>query len=154
MPQIDSVLAAHGMRFGRVWAAPSCSPTRAAMLTGRCGSRNGIGQVIPPRGERPMPGLDRQVELLPGLLRLAPQPYASAAIGNVGKDWHLAGTNDFNGDGTADLLWRQDGGTVGVWLMNGATITSSGAIAGVGYTWHILNGEQDRPPVLYNLGPC
>jgi arylsulfatase B len=85
-PQIDSVLAAHGMRFGRVWAAPSCSPTRAAMLTGRCGSRNGIGQVIPPRGERPMPGLDPQVELLPGLLRLAPQPYASAAIGK----WHLA----------------------------------------------------------------
>ncbi|MCY3004336.1 MAG: sulfatase-like hydrolase/transferase, partial [Planctomycetota bacterium] len=85
-PQIDSVLAAQGMRFGRVWSAPSCSPTRAAMLTGRVGSRSGIGQVIPPRAERPMPGLEPHVELLPGLLRLAPQPYASAAVGK----WHLA----------------------------------------------------------------
>lgn len=85
-PQIDTVLAAHGMRFERVWGAPSCSPSRAAMLTGRWGSRSGIGQVIPPRAERPMPGLDRQHELLPGLLRLAPQPYASAAVGK----WHLA----------------------------------------------------------------
>lgn len=85
-PQIDGVLAAHGMRFERVWSAPSCSPTRAAMLTGRWGSRSGIGQVIPPRAERPMPGLDRQVELLPGLLRLATPPYTSAAIGK----WHLA----------------------------------------------------------------
>lgn len=85
-PNIDAVLAAHGMRFERAWSAPSCSPTRAAMLTGRRGSRSGIGQVIPPRAERPMPGLDPRVELLPGLLRLAPQPYTSAAIGK----WHLA----------------------------------------------------------------
>jgi ELWxxDGT repeat protein len=33
--------------------------------------------------------------------------------------------NDFNGDGKSDILWRNDFGSVAVWTMNGATVTSS-----------------------------
>jgi Domain of unknown function (DUF4347)/FG-GAP-like repeat len=32
--------------------------------------------------------------------------------------------NDFNGDGKSDILWRNDFGSVAVWQMNGATVTS------------------------------
>ena len=32
--------------------------------------------------------------------------------------------NDFNGDGKSDILWRNDFGSVALWQMNGATVTS------------------------------
>ena len=33
---------------------------------------------------------------------------------------------DFNGDGKADILWQNDDGTAGVWLMNGTSVLSTG----------------------------
>ena len=32
--------------------------------------------------------------------------------------------NDYNGDGKSDILWRNDYGSVALWQMNGATVTS------------------------------
>ena len=43
--------------------------------------------------------------------------------------WKIAGTSDFNNDGKTDVLWRQDSGSLALWLMNGSTITSSNAVA-------------------------
>jgi hypothetical protein len=37
-------------------------------------------------------------------------------ISNPGSNWHVAGTGDFNGDGSEDILWRADDGTVTDWL--------------------------------------
>ena len=42
--------------------------------------------------------------------------------------WSVAGVGDFNGDGHADLLWRQNTGSVAIWLMNGSSIGASTAI--------------------------
>ncbi len=39
--------------------------------------------------------------------------------------WSIAGTADLNGDGNADLLWRQVSGAVALWTMNGASVSSS-----------------------------
>jgi len=50
------------------------------------------------------------------------------------SSWSLAGSCDFNGDGKADMLWRQPStGAVVTWQMNGAAIASSNYvnIAGV-----------------------
>jgi len=44
-PVIDA-LAARGARFTRAYAQPSCSPSRAALLTGRWPFRTGIGDAI------------------------------------------------------------------------------------------------------------
>lgn len=44
-PNINS-LAASGVRFTQAYACPVCSPTRAAMLTGRHGFRTGAGGVV------------------------------------------------------------------------------------------------------------
>ncbi|MFL2553360.1 MAG: sulfatase-like hydrolase/transferase [Candidatus Rariloculaceae bacterium] len=39
-------MARQGMRFTNFWTQPLCSPTRAAILTGRYGFRTGIGRAI------------------------------------------------------------------------------------------------------------
>ncbi len=41
-PNIDR-LCEEGVRFDRFWAQPVCSPTRATLLTGQFGFRNGVG---------------------------------------------------------------------------------------------------------------
>ena len=46
---------------------------------------------------------------------------------------------DFNGDGIADVLWRNTGsGDVAEWLMNGGTVTQAPHVAsGISLTWQI-----------------
>ena len=49
------------------------------------------------------------------------------------------GDKDFNGDGKSDILWRNDNGSVGIWLMNGAQVVSGPGIGAVGSDWTIVN---------------
>ncbi len=82
-PHLDR-LAAEGMLFTRMRAnATVCSPTRAALLTGRYPDRVGVPGVI--RTQRPNSWgyLDPRVPTLAGLLRAA--GYHTAHIGK----WHL-----------------------------------------------------------------
>ena len=51
-------------------------------------------------------------------------------------------THDFNGDGKSDIVWRDSSGNVAFWLMNGATMSSSGGVGGVPATWSIV-GQRD-----------
>ncbi|MGH6951572.1 MAG: FG-GAP-like repeat-containing protein, partial [Vitreimonas sp.] len=53
-------------------------------------------------------------------------------------EWTVRGVGDYNGDGRDDILWQNDNGLVFVWLMNGATIQSSGALSGIGGDWSII----------------
>jgi hypothetical protein len=49
---------------------------------------------------------------------------SALGVGNVPTNWVIAGTGDFNRDGYADILWRDNNsGGVAMWLMNGATVT-------------------------------
>lgn len=77
-PNIDE-LAAEGMLFRNAWANPVCSPTRAALLTGRYGFRTGIGAVVTPG----QPGLLLAEVTIPEVLT----GYTSTLTGK----WHLAG---------------------------------------------------------------
>jgi FG-GAP-like repeat len=54
----------------------------------------------------------------------------------------LALTHDFNGDGKSDIGWRDGSGDLGLWLMNGATVLSSGSIGGVSAAWSMV-GQRD-----------
>jgi arylsulfatase B len=81
-PTIDA-LADRGLRFDQAWATPVCSPTRAALLTGRLPVHNGVGTIL--FADRAPYELPLDEVTVPELLALAPQPYLSAALGK----WHL-----------------------------------------------------------------
>lgn len=88
-PVIDS-LAAQGVRFRNAYAYPLCSPTRAAILTGRYGRRNGLGVIIPWNGTWELPLAEVTI---PELLDRSGTDWATAAIGK----WHLSGPRTANG---------------------------------------------------------
>lgn len=59
---------------------------------------------------------------------------------NIGAGWHVAGTGDFNGDGSSDLLLQNDNGTVTDWLgqTNGGFVSNSNLNINVPSGWHIV----------------
>ncbi|MEM6569771.1 MAG: sulfatase-like hydrolase/transferase [Planctomycetota bacterium] len=78
-PHIDG-LAKRGVLFRNAWAYPSCSPTRAALLTGRHAERTGMGAVILTNDGVQTP-LDPEEVILPEAL----PRHGSIVIGK----WHL-----------------------------------------------------------------
>ncbi len=80
MPNLDA-LAATGVRFEVAWAMPMCSPTRAALLTGRYPRRTGVGGLVDRDTDWALP-LDEVT--VPEVI--ARGGYTSALTGK----WHLA----------------------------------------------------------------
>ena len=76
-PTVDG-LARRGVLFRHAWANPTCSPTRAATISGRRAELTGVGIGLPPG-----PGLDPDELTIADVLRA--EGYATAAIGK----WHL-----------------------------------------------------------------
>jgi arylsulfatase A-like enzyme len=93
-PNIDR-LAQRGMRFTNAYSAcPVCSPSRAAILTGKYPARLQLTDWLPGRADRPSQKLLRppirqelQLEEITLAEALKATGYASASIGK----WHLGG---------------------------------------------------------------
>ena len=99
-PNIDR-LAARGVLFRNAWVYPWCSPTRAAIMTGRYGFRTGIGRntsrvpnyptsalaFLAEPAPEVVSGLSLQEISIPEMLG---SEFESAAIGK----WHLANVVD------------------------------------------------------------
>jgi hypothetical protein len=60
----------------------------------------------------------------------------------IGPSRRATDTHDFNGDGKSDIAWRDTSGNLAVWLMNGATVSSSGGLGAVPTTWSVV-GQRD-----------
>jgi len=82
-PNIDA-LARRGVLFRNAYGAPVCSPSRAAMLTGRYPRRYGLGARI--HGARGDFELSLDETTLPELLDASDSGYDHSAVGK----WHLA----------------------------------------------------------------
>jgi arylsulfatase A-like enzyme len=101
-PHLDK-LARAGIRLERHYVYPTCSPTRACLLTGRNASRFGIQDAISGRSTLSLP---LGVSTLPGVLQS--QGYVTALCGK----WHLGlrpkvGPRQFGFDQTYGYLHGQ-----------------------------------------------
>lgn len=101
MPSIDAI-AGQGLRFRNTWAMPECSPTRAALLTGRYPLRNNVMAALGPN-DLANSQVDPYDTTIPKLLK-----HAGYVSGMFGK-FHIAGPeNNEAGNGTpAQLGWDQ-----------------------------------------------
>jgi FG-GAP-like repeat len=58
--------------------------------------------------------------------------YQGQAVTNLGPSWSVAGIADFNGDGKADVFWRNTNGALVDWSMNGSQIALSQSLTYLG----------------------
>lgn len=79
-----NALAANGVRFANAYACPVCSPTRAAMLTGRYGFRTGVGNIVSAEANNALPASETT---LPEAI--AAHPALAIQCASFGK-WHLS----------------------------------------------------------------
>ena len=88
-PRLDQ-MAAEGVRLTEFYsAAPTCTPARAALLTGRYPKRSGLVRVLSPWERAGLPL--SEITLAEALKQ---QGYATACIGK----WHLGGLKRFRPD--------------------------------------------------------
>jgi hypothetical protein len=79
----------------------------------------------------------------------------SATLPNPSTTWNIVGSGDFNGDGHADILWQNTGGTPAIWLMNGSSLIGGFALPNPGTSWHEIgtgdfNADGKSDIVLQN----
>jgi len=61
---------------------------------------------------------------------------SGSSLGTVSTAWTPDRIGDFDGDGKADILWRNtSSGDVAIWLMNGPSIASNTFITSVPTSW-------------------
>jgi len=65
---------------------------------------------------------------------------------SLDSSWALATVGDFNGDGMADLMWRNSSGAFAEWTMNRAVITSSSFVTYQGQTVHPVDWHTQGAP--------
>jgi arylsulfatase A-like enzyme len=89
MPTVEA-LCSGGVRFRQAWSAPTCAPTRAGIMTGRHGFRNGGVDLMGNTGDY-LPVTE------PTLPRLLTQRRPDVAVASFGK-YNLGHTDENGGD--------------------------------------------------------
>ncbi len=123
MPNLSS-LCANGLVFDNVWANPSCSPSRAAILTGRYGFRTGVRDILDviPLSEK---------SIYDFMKDNASEEYNQALIGK----WHLAGPSNGN---------RRSPNLMGVPYYSGLL---KGSVPEYDRWWRVENGKPSTSEV-------
>jgi arylsulfatase A-like enzyme len=156
-PHLDQ-MAAEGLRFTHFYANSTvCTPTRAALLTGRYQQRSGLEGVIYVKGPTRQLGLPQSEITLAELLR-----QDGYATGIMGK-WHLGyqpsyfpteqGFDEFYGyvSGNIDFHSHYDNAGIYDWWHNRDSLVEEGYVTDL-ITQHSLDfidRHQDQPFFLY-----
>lgn len=156
-PNLDS-LAARGLRFTDYHSNGAvCSPTRAALMTGRYQQRAGLEGVIYVGGETRQTGLDTSEVTMAEVLKEA--GYRTAIYGK----WHLGyrkeynpvhhGFDDFRGflSGNIDYISHYDNAVIYDWWHNLDTLVEEGYATDL-ITRHaadFIDRNRDHPFFLY-----
>jgi len=95
-PEINS-LAKEGMTFARMYTEPSCTPTRAAALTGRLPVRSGMYKVLFPPDGIGLPGEEVTIAEVLGRAGYATAFYGKAHQGDIEESYpHNQGFDEAN----------------------------------------------------------
>ncbi len=115
-PTLDS-LAAGGLRYNRFHVTALCSPTRAALLTGRNNHAVGMGTITNLATDFPgyNSSIPKTAALLPQVLQM--NGYATAAFGK----WHLIPENEAKTSGPFDHWPTHQGFDTFYGFLNGET---------------------------------
>lgn len=156
-PNLDA-LAAEGIRFTDFHANSTvCTPTRAALLTGRYQQRSGLEGVIYVRGDTREVGMDMTETTIAELLR--DQGYATGIMGK----WHLGykkeynpiyhGFDEFYGyvSGNVDFHSHYDNAGIYDWWHNTDSLYEEGYVTDL-ITEHavdFIEANRDQPFFLY-----
>ncbi len=153
-PNIDG-LAADGLMLERFYVQPICSPTRAAVMTGKSAARLGLYRPI---SKLDPGGLPLEEKLLPEVLGDA--GYQSLMVGK----WHLGhverayfpqarGFEHFYGHVTGGIgYWDHNHGGGHDWQRNGVTVREEGYATRLiaDEAVRLLEGrDRDRPTFLF-----
>jgi len=66
------------------------------------------------------------------------QVTGSHGLGTVASNFVVQGIGDFNGDGNADILWRDtNSGTLSIWYTNGSQVTLSANVGTLPSNWNV-----------------
>ena len=156
-PHIDR-LAAEGLTFTDYHSnAPVCSPTRAALVTGRYQQRSGLEGVIFVRGETRQTGLDASENSIGKEMKAA--GYETAIFGK----WHLGYRTEFNPvhhgfdlfrgyvSGNVDYHSHVDNSGVPDWWHNLDQIEEEGYVTDLvsDHAVQFIRDHRDRPFFLY-----
>jgi arylsulfatase A len=146
-PNLDR-LAKHGLRFTNAYAAaPVCSPTRAALLTGKSPARLQLTTFLPGRADAPAqlllhPAIAQQLPIgvptLADWLKCA--RYATACIGK----WHLGGNGSLPTERGFDLYFPGHPNT-----KPSATEGGKGEYELTEHAEKFIEANKDRPFFLY-----
>ena len=78
----------------------------------------------------------------PGLERV--DRAQGGVVGGVTSNWTVVGTGDYNGDGKADILWRDSSsGNTGVWFMNGLQVSSTSGLGAIPLSWSVMSANAE-----------
>ena len=158
-PHVDALMAA-GMRFDRFYAnCPVCSPTRAALLTGRYPALVGVPGVIRTHKKNNWGDLAPDAVMLPTVLKAA--GYDTAIVGK----WHLGlrkghfpndrGFDHFHGflGDMMDDYYKHRRHNINYMRLNDKTIDPPGHATNLFSDWAVeyIQGRKDaeRPFFLY-----
>jgi arylsulfatase len=95
-PKINA-LAKEGMTFARMYTEPSCTPTRAAALTGRLPIRSGMFKVLFPPDGMGLPGEEVTIAEVLGKAGYATAFYGKAHQGDIEESYpHNQGFDETN----------------------------------------------------------
>ena len=78
--------------------------------------------------------------LMNGCTIMVQGPPTPSPMGSSAPDatFQVVGVGDFNGDGKADILWRNASGQIFIWTMNGLSVTSETLVSSVAPEWQVL----------------
>lgn len=118
MPNLQSLINS-GVKFNNLWSNPTCTPTRAGIITGKYGLRTGVLEVDDPLSTTEV-SLQKYLDLNKN------EEYANAVIGK----WHLSRDANHPNDMGVDYFAGFIGGGVRSYTnwtlnINGSTTTST-----------------------------